>query len=279
MQLITPGEFPWTLYLSVSANKRSYCINIQLNVLGHTWLCRSACELLLDTNPDNERGWAADRRRPHIRFFCAPRQWKIMTTLLDLKSSVLRQVQRSQSLRSRREPPPTASSPLTHCPDPLPRRWVTGVRPDWCDALYVTAALLPPLNFRNKRAVVTILLFLEMCFLAACTDMIASVSEIGSDSPFKTHSAIWNRLISSNNVWCCLLSTQCFHLSHSSPCTSCVFPRHNTPHYYVHSQALKGSHVQLSDRFASCTATQRGSYRLQTKTKDHWLRASWRQQC
>ncbi|CAN9505541.1 unnamed protein product [Ophioblennius macclurei] len=46
-----------------------------------------------------------------------------MTTLLDLKSSVLRQVQRSQSLRSRREPPPpTAGSPLTHCPDPLPRR-------------------------------------------------------------------------------------------------------------------------------------------------------------
>ncbi|XP_042361343.1 BAI1-associated protein 3 [Plectropomus leopardus] len=45
-----------------------------------------------------------------------------MTTLLDLKSSVLRQVQRSQSLRSRREPPPTASSPLTHSPDPLPRR-------------------------------------------------------------------------------------------------------------------------------------------------------------
>ncbi|KAK9534729.1 hypothetical protein VZT92_007158 [Zoarces viviparus] len=45
-----------------------------------------------------------------------------MTTLLDLKSSVLRQVQRSQSLRSRREPSPTASSPLAHCPDPLPRR-------------------------------------------------------------------------------------------------------------------------------------------------------------
>ncbi|KAM9745899.1 BAI1-associated protein 3 [Menidia menidia] len=45
-----------------------------------------------------------------------------MTTLLDLKSSVLRQVQRSQSLRSRREPPPTASSPLTHSPEPLPRR-------------------------------------------------------------------------------------------------------------------------------------------------------------
>ncbi|KAF7653222.1 hypothetical protein LDENG_00085940 [Lucifuga dentata] len=45
-----------------------------------------------------------------------------MTTLLDLKSSVLRQVQRSQSLRSRREPPPAASSPLTHYPDPLPRR-------------------------------------------------------------------------------------------------------------------------------------------------------------
>ncbi|XP_075937489.1 BAI1-associated protein 3 [Anarhichas minor] len=45
-----------------------------------------------------------------------------MTTLLDLKSSVLRQVQRSQSLRSRREPSPTASSPLTHCPDHLPRR-------------------------------------------------------------------------------------------------------------------------------------------------------------
>ncbi|XP_029363686.1 BAI1-associated protein 3 [Echeneis naucrates] len=45
-----------------------------------------------------------------------------MTTLLDLKSSVLRQVQRSQSLRSRREPPPSPSSPLTHCPGPLPRR-------------------------------------------------------------------------------------------------------------------------------------------------------------
>ncbi|XP_032392973.1 BAI1-associated protein 3 [Etheostoma spectabile] len=45
-----------------------------------------------------------------------------MTTLLDLKSTMLRQVQRSQSLRSRREPPPTASSPLTHCPEPLPRR-------------------------------------------------------------------------------------------------------------------------------------------------------------
>ncbi|XP_076000368.1 BAI1-associated protein 3 [Genypterus blacodes] len=46
-----------------------------------------------------------------------------MTTLLDLKSSVLRQVQRSQSLRSRREPPPAAAgSPLTHAPDPLPRR-------------------------------------------------------------------------------------------------------------------------------------------------------------
>uniref|UniRef100_A0A3P8VQ04 BAI1 associated protein 3 n=1 Tax=Cynoglossus semilaevis TaxID=244447 RepID=A0A3P8VQ04_CYNSE len=35
-----------------------------------------------------------------------------MTTLLDLKSSVLRQVQRSQSLRSRRETASTASSPL-----------------------------------------------------------------------------------------------------------------------------------------------------------------------
>ncbi|KAK5855875.1 hypothetical protein PBY51_007512 [Eleginops maclovinus] len=45
-----------------------------------------------------------------------------MTTLLDLKSSVLRQVQRSQSLRGRREPAPTPSSPHTHCPDPLPRR-------------------------------------------------------------------------------------------------------------------------------------------------------------
>ncbi|XP_061568153.1 BAI1-associated protein 3 [Cololabis saira] len=46
-----------------------------------------------------------------------------MTTLLDLKSSVMRQVQRSQSLRSRREPPPsTSSSPLTHCPEVLPRR-------------------------------------------------------------------------------------------------------------------------------------------------------------
>lgn len=59
--------------------------------------------------------------------FFFPQQWNIMTTLLDLKSSVLRQVQRSQSLRSRREPPPpTASSPLTHCPEPLPRRWVRG---------------------------------------------------------------------------------------------------------------------------------------------------------
>ncbi|XP_056144131.1 BAI1-associated protein 3 [Lampris incognitus] len=45
-----------------------------------------------------------------------------MTTLLDLKSSVLRQVQRSQSLRSRREPPPSPSSPLTPCPDPLTPR-------------------------------------------------------------------------------------------------------------------------------------------------------------
>ncbi|KAM9780190.1 BAI1-associated protein 3 [Neosynchiropus ocellatus] len=45
-----------------------------------------------------------------------------MTTLLDLKSSVLRQVQRSQSLRSRREPSPNPGSPLTHCPEPLPRR-------------------------------------------------------------------------------------------------------------------------------------------------------------
>ncbi|XP_035472103.2 BAI1-associated protein 3 [Scophthalmus maximus] len=46
-----------------------------------------------------------------------------MTTLLDLKSSVLRQVQRSQSLRGRREPPPPPSpgSPLTHCPGPLAR--------------------------------------------------------------------------------------------------------------------------------------------------------------
>ncbi|KAM9393018.1 BAI1-associated protein 3 [Pholidichthys leucotaenia] len=45
-----------------------------------------------------------------------------MSTLLDLKSSVLRQVQRSQSLRSRREPPPAAAgSPLT--PEPrLPHR-------------------------------------------------------------------------------------------------------------------------------------------------------------
>ncbi|KAM3864439.1 BAI1-associated protein 3 [Diretmus argenteus] len=46
-----------------------------------------------------------------------------MTSLLDLKSSVLRQVQRSQSLRSRREPSPSASSPSTHCPDPLPLRF------------------------------------------------------------------------------------------------------------------------------------------------------------
>nr|XP_043874344.1 BAI1-associated protein 3 isoform X1 [Solea senegalensis] len=45
-----------------------------------------------------------------------------MTTLLDLKSSVLRQVQRSQSLRSRRETPPSAGSPLTPYPEPLPRR-------------------------------------------------------------------------------------------------------------------------------------------------------------
>ncbi|TNN79568.1 hypothetical protein EYF80_010150 [Liparis tanakae] len=51
-------------------------------------------------------------------------QGEIMTTLLDLKSSVLRQVQRSQSLRSRREAPPTPGSPLPHCPDPLPRRYV-----------------------------------------------------------------------------------------------------------------------------------------------------------
>ena len=49
----------------------------------------------------------------------------IMTTLLDLKSSVLRQVQRSQSLRGRREPPPpTPGSPLRPRPEPLPRRWV-----------------------------------------------------------------------------------------------------------------------------------------------------------
>ncbi|XP_035252794.1 BAI1-associated protein 3 [Anguilla anguilla] len=40
-----------------------------------------------------------------------------MSTLLDLKSSVLRQVQRSQSLRGRRDPTPQASSPLTHCPE------------------------------------------------------------------------------------------------------------------------------------------------------------------
>ncbi|XP_055749000.1 BAI1-associated protein 3-like [Salvelinus fontinalis] len=45
-----------------------------------------------------------------------------MTTLLDLKSSVLRQVQRSQSLRGRREPAASAASsiPVTHCPDQLP---------------------------------------------------------------------------------------------------------------------------------------------------------------
>uniref|UniRef100_H3C752 BAI1 associated protein 3 n=1 Tax=Tetraodon nigroviridis TaxID=99883 RepID=H3C752_TETNG len=47
-----------------------------------------------------------------------------MTTLLDLKSSVLRQVQRSQSLRSRRESPPTPSSPLRPRPEPLPRSFV-----------------------------------------------------------------------------------------------------------------------------------------------------------
>ncbi|XP_061081147.1 BAI1-associated protein 3-like [Conger conger] len=40
-----------------------------------------------------------------------------MSTLLDLKSSVLRQVQRSQSLRGSRDPAPQASSPLTHCPE------------------------------------------------------------------------------------------------------------------------------------------------------------------
>uniref|UniRef100_A0A3P9K8U8 BAI1 associated protein 3 n=1 Tax=Oryzias latipes TaxID=8090 RepID=A0A3P9K8U8_ORYLA len=46
-----------------------------------------------------------------------------MTTLLDLKSSVMRQVQRSQSLRSRREPPPpTVGSPLTQSPEPSTRR-------------------------------------------------------------------------------------------------------------------------------------------------------------
>ncbi|GAA6068488.1 BAI1-associated protein 3, partial [Tachysurus ichikawai] len=36
-----------------------------------------------------------------------------MSTLLELKSSVMRQVQRSQSLRSRREPPPASASPQT----------------------------------------------------------------------------------------------------------------------------------------------------------------------
>ncbi|XP_034046055.1 LOW QUALITY PROTEIN: BAI1-associated protein 3 [Thalassophryne amazonica] len=45
-----------------------------------------------------------------------------MTTLLDLKSSVLRQVQRSQSLRGRRESPPSSSSLHAHCPDLSPRR-------------------------------------------------------------------------------------------------------------------------------------------------------------
>ncbi|CAL8303197.1 unnamed protein product [Merluccius merluccius] len=45
-----------------------------------------------------------------------------MTALLDLKSSVLRQVQRSQSLRSKRETPSAPGSPLTHCPGPLPHR-------------------------------------------------------------------------------------------------------------------------------------------------------------
>ncbi|XP_046893485.1 BAI1-associated protein 3 [Hypomesus transpacificus] len=44
-----------------------------------------------------------------------------MTTLLDLKSSVMRQVQRSQSLRGRREPATSVSSPPSHRPDPQPR--------------------------------------------------------------------------------------------------------------------------------------------------------------
>ncbi|KAL6457257.1 hypothetical protein MHYP_G00342200 [Metynnis hypsauchen] len=49
-----------------------------------------------------------------------------MSTLLELKSSVLRQVQRSQSLRSRREPPPTAAAgPPT--PTRVPDRVALGV--------------------------------------------------------------------------------------------------------------------------------------------------------
>lgn len=50
--------------------------------------------------------------------FC--RQWTSMSTLLDLKSSVLRQVQRSQSLRTRREPP--ASTSAGGSPPTLARR-------------------------------------------------------------------------------------------------------------------------------------------------------------
>ncbi|XP_066530374.1 BAI1-associated protein 3 [Hoplias malabaricus] len=49
-----------------------------------------------------------------------------MSTLLELKSSVLRQVQRSQSLRSRREPPPAAAAgPLT--PTRAPEQVILGV--------------------------------------------------------------------------------------------------------------------------------------------------------
>lgn len=72
-----------------------------------------------------------------------------MTTLLDLKSSVLRQVQRSQSLRSRREPPPSASSPLTHCPEPLPRRWATGVHPYTLTHNFTSSGTAPVMAFFN----------------------------------------------------------------------------------------------------------------------------------
>lgn len=73
-------------------------------------------------------------------FALCVRRWRTMTTLLDLKSSVLRQVQRSQSLRTRRESPPTPSSPLAHRPEPLPRRWVAGMQavpPTWHPVLFL----------------------------------------------------------------------------------------------------------------------------------------------
>lgn len=84
-------------------------------------------------------------------------QWRTMTTLLDLKSSVLRQVQRSQSLRTRRESPPTPSSPLAHRPEPLPRRWVAGMQtipPTWHPGLF-----LPFFFIYSKNCILFCLIF------------------------------------------------------------------------------------------------------------------------